>query len=63
MIAGLKHYGKRSMNSVCSSFESKAKLSDRPDQLILVDSPMGLWAPLPLQLVDDNMTITYFVGY
>ena len=29
MIAGLKHYGQRSLNSVCSSFESRAKPTDR----------------------------------
>jgi len=29
MITGLKHYGQRSMKSVCSSFESKAKPTDR----------------------------------
>jgi hypothetical protein len=29
IIAGLKRYGQRSMKSVCSSFESRAKPTDR----------------------------------
>jgi hypothetical protein len=41
MVAGLKHHGQRSMKSVCSSFESKAKPIDRRGSIDRDGQPHG----------------------